>query len=120
MKNMKIKSPHFKLIKKSTDGHTCTCSSGTGSKSACGCCGRSCKCAKKSFLPLAQMKKGQYCKIAHIKPGKYEKSHKMLSILHGSEVKIIQTSPSHVFQVENIQIAVDNTLRNNIYVDHLE
>ena len=119
MKNMKIESPPFKLIKKSTEGHTCTCSSGTDSRSARGCCGGSCKCAK-SFLPLTQMKKGQSCKIAYIKPGKYEKSHKMLSILHGSEVKIIQTSPSHVFQVENIQITVDSALGNNIYIDHLE
>ncbi|MCZ3366708.1 MULTISPECIES: FeoA family protein [Methanobacterium] len=120
-KNMEIKIPNFELIKENTsEGHTCTCSSGTGSRSACGCCGGSCKCAKKSFLPLAQMKKGQYCKIAYIKPGKYEKSHKILSLLPGSKVKIIQTSPSHIFQVENIQIAVDSTLGNNIYVDHLK
>ncbi|MEL7671623.1 FeoA family protein [Methanobacterium sp.] len=66
------------------------------------------------------MKKGQSCKIAYIKPGKYEKSHNILSLLPGNEVKIIQTAPSPVFQVENIQIAVDSAMGNNIYVDHLE
>ncbi|MEN6553243.1 MAG: hypothetical protein ABFC34_10230 [Methanobacterium sp.] len=54
---MKIESSNFKLIKENTvEGHICTCSSCTGSRSACGCCGGSCKCAKKS-LPLTQMKK---------------------------------------------------------------
>lgn len=120
MKNMKIESSNFKLIKENiVEGHICTCSSGTDSKSTCGCCGRSCKCSQKS-LPLTQMKKGQSCKIAYIKPGKYEKSHKILSLLPGSEVKIIETVPSPVFQVENIQIAVDSAMGNKIYVDYLD
>lgn len=118
-KNMKTEIPNFELIKENiVKGRTCTCS--LNSKSTYRCCGESCKCVEKSFLPITQMKKGQFCKIAYIKPGKYEKSHKILSVLPGSEVKIVQTSPSPIFQVEIIQIAVDNAIGNNIYVTCLE
>ena len=76
MKNKEIKSPNFKLIKENTvEG--CTCSPDAGSRSACGCCGGSCKCAKNHY---PHTKKGQSCKIDYIKPRKYEKSHKILSL----------------------------------------
>ncbi len=120
-KNMKTEAPNFELIKENTiEGHICTCSLYTDSKSTCRCGGGSCKCARKSFLPITQMKKGQSCKIAYINSEKCGKSHQILSLLPGSEVKIVQTSPSPVFQIENLQIGIDSTIADSIYVNNLE
>jgi hypothetical protein len=120
-KNMKTEVPNFELIKESIiEGHTCTCSLNKDSQAACGCCGESCKCSEKSLLPLTQMKKGQSCKIAYIKPLKCEKLHKILSVLPGSKVKIIQTGHSPVFQVENVYTTIGSTTANSIYVNNLK
>jgi len=103
------------IIKSIVEGCNCT-SSNDNSQSSCECCGGSCECSakikkviEKSVLPLTQVKKGQFCKVVYIKSEKYENLHRILSIgvLPGRDVKIVQTHPSHIFQIENHQITVD-------------
>ena len=117
-------------------GEECTCTHLSyqesylqGTVSPQECYNGSCKCAEeikeiieKTVLPLARIKKGQSCKIVYIKPTKSDNLHKILSIgvLPGRNVKVIQTYPSHVFQMEHMQIAVDSEVAENIFVGSVE
>lgn len=95
----------------------------------CGCKEDGCKCGEgvkeileKTVLPLTKVKKGQSGKIIYIKSAKRENLNKILAIgvLPGRKVEVIQTYPSHVFQMEHTQIAVDGEIASSIYVGNLE
>lgn len=118
---------YFKPIKENiVEGCTCTFAH-DNFPSSCGC-GGSCKCAAElkklieNVLPLARVKKGQSGKIVYIKSTKCENLNKILSIgvLPGREIKIVQTHPSPVLQMEHTQIAVDNEIADSIFVGGLE
>lgn len=125
---MGTKIYNFEPVKENmVEGCACTFPSHDNFPSSCGCEG-SCKCAAElkklieNVLPLARVKKGQSGKIVYIKSTKCENLNKILSIgfLPGREVKIVQTHPSHVLQIEHTQIAVDSEIADSIFVGGLE
>jgi DtxR family Mn-dependent transcriptional regulator len=97
---------------------------------SCGCSeGEPCSCTaalkeiiEKTVLPLTKLNKGHSGKIIYIKSAKRDNLHKILSIgvLPGREIKVIQTNPSHVFQMEHTQIAVDSGIAESIFVGNLK
>lgn len=72
----------------------------------------------KTVSPLNKLKKGQSGKIVYIKSSEREKLNKILAmgVLPGRGVKVIQTYPSNVFQMEHTQIAVDDEIAESIFV----
>lgn len=79
------------------------------------------KVLEKSVLPLTKLKSGQSGKIVYIQSDKRENLNTVLAIglLPGRKVEVIRTSPSHVFQMEHTQIAVDSEIAESIYVVEL-
>ena len=84
--------------------------------------GRCCREQKGSASPaiaqLAEMKEGEHGAIAYLSSSQAEIVQKLMALgaLPGSQVWVIQTFPSYVFQVGQTQIAVDKTLASDIYV----
>jgi len=79
------------------------------------------KVLEKSVLPLTKLKKGQSGKIVYIKSDRRENLDTVLAIglLPGRKVEVIRTFPSHVFQMEHTQIAVDSEIAESIYIGEL-
>jgi DtxR family Mn-dependent transcriptional regulator len=95
----------------------CKCSKG----GMCKCTAEVKEIIKKTVLPLTKLNKGQIGKIVYIKSAKRDNLHKILSIgvLPGREIKVVQNYPSHVFQMEHTQIAVDSEIAESIFVGSL-
>jgi len=83
------------------------------------------QCCKKGFtkttkvvVPLSQMITDQEGKIAYIHSIGKERLQKLMAmgITPGMRIRIIQRFPSHVFQIENAQIAVDEEIASEIFV----
>ncbi|MBU4536295.1 MAG: metal-dependent transcriptional regulator [Euryarchaeota archaeon] len=72
----------------------------------------------KTVLPLNKMDKGEKGEIVYIKSSKRDNLQKILAmgVLPGRKIEIIQTYPSHVFQMEHTQMAVDSDIAGSIYV----
>lgn len=79
------------------------------------------KVLEKSILPLTKLKNGQSGKIVYIKSDRRENLDTVLAmgLLPGRKVEVIRTSPSHVFQMEHTQIAVDREIAESIYIGEL-
>lgn len=82
------------------------------------CCKEGKDVAEKIVSPLSKLKKGHQGKICYIQTKNHKKLQKLLAIgvLPGIPVKVIQTYPSYVFQIENSQIAVDEEIADDIFV----
>lgn len=95
---------------------------GCNKEGSCSCSAAVREIIKKTVLPLTKLDEGQIGEIVYIKSEKHDNLHKILSIgvLPGRRVKIIQTYPSHVFQMEHTQIAVDSEIAESIYVGNLK
>ena len=82
------------------------------------CCKKGSTKTTKVVVPLCQMKPDQEGKIAYIHATGKERLQKLMAmgITPGMRVKIIQRFPSHVFQIKNSQIAVDEEIASEIFV----
>ncbi len=71
-----------------------------------------------AVVPLSEMKCGEKGTIAYLCSCKANAVQKLMALgaLPGSDVSVIQTFPSIVFQVGQTQLAVDKTLAEDIYV----
>ena len=102
-------------------GHPTTCPHGRPIPP--GRCCRERKGAEHAVItPLADMKNGEHGSVAYLSSRQSETVPKLmaLGVLPGSQITIIQTFPSIVFQVGQTQIAVDNSLGGDIYVRRTE
>ncbi len=82
------------------------------------CCLEGYDKTKGIVAPLAQLENGQEGKIVYIHSKGRERLPKLmaLGITPGMPIQVIQRFPSHVFQVGQTQIAVDEEIANEIFV----
>jgi DtxR family Mn-dependent transcriptional regulator len=82
------------------------------------CCRKGSKETTKVVVPLSQMKPDQEGKIAYIHSKGKSRLQKLMAmgITPGMNIRIIQRFPSHVFQIERAQIAVDEEIAKEIFV----
>lgn len=108
--------PHGKNIP------ACNCQNGKSHGTSCKCGESVKKVLEKSVLPLNEVKKGKSGQIVYIQSKKRENLNKILAmgVLPGRKLKIIQTYPSYVFQMEHTQMAIDREIARSIYVGNLE
>ncbi len=82
------------------------------------CCRKGANETSKVVVPLSQMKPDQEGRIAYIHSKGRNRLQKLMAmgITPGMNVRIIQRFPSHVFQIERSQIAVDEEIAKEIFV----
>ena len=82
------------------------------------CCHRVEKSISRLVSPLSELKSGEKGKIAYIKTGKHPQLHKLMSLglIPGINIKVHQTYPTYVIQVEETQLALDEDVASEIYV----
>ncbi|MCW3997059.1 MAG: metal-dependent transcriptional regulator [Candidatus Bathyarchaeota archaeon] len=82
------------------------------------CCRKGSTKTTKVVVPLSQMKPDQEGRIAYIHSKGRGRLQKLMAmgITPGMNIRIIQRFPSHVFQIERAQIAVDEEIAKEIFV----
>jgi DtxR family Mn-dependent transcriptional regulator len=82
------------------------------------CCRKGSTKTAKVVVPLSQMKPDQEGRIAYIHSKGRSRLKKLMAmgITPGMNIRIIQRFPSHVFQIERTQIAVDEEIAKEIFV----
>ncbi len=82
------------------------------------CCQRSEKTVTQLVFPLKDLKSGDEGKVAYIKTGEHPELHKLmaLGLIPGIRIKVHQTYPTFVVQVEETQLALDWEVAAGIYV----
>jgi len=82
------------------------------------CCKEGKDLAKTIVTSLSKMKKGQRGHIVYIHTEDHPKLQKLLAmgVLPGQALSVIQTRPSHVFQIGQTQVAVDGEIADSIFV----
>lgn len=83
------------------------------------------RCCRKGFnktanviVPLSQMEIDQKGRIVYIHSKARERLQKLMAmgVTPGMGIQVIQRFPSHVFQIQNAQIAVDKEIASEIFV----
>jgi len=66
---------------------------------------------------IADLEIGEKIKIAYIKPGSHDRLHKLLNlgIKPGTIIDIHQKKPTLIIRCDNLEIAMDSDIANNIY-----
>jgi len=66
---------------------------------------------------ITDMEIGEKIKIAYIKPGSHDRLHKLLNlgIKPGTIIDIHQKKPTLIIRCDNLEIAMDSDIANNIY-----
>jgi DtxR family Mn-dependent transcriptional regulator len=82
------------------------------------CCRRGSTKTAKVVVPLSQMKTDQEGRIAYIHSKGRGRLQKLMAmgVTPGMRIRVIQRFPSHVFQIEMAQIAVDEEIADEIFV----
>lgn len=82
------------------------------------CCIKSHKNLKSLIVPLTEMDSGEECKVVYTKTGLHGGHGSMpgAGITPGVSVRIHQTLPTIVVQVDGSQVALDDDLARDIYV----
>jgi len=82
------------------------------------CCRKGSTKTAKVVLPLSQMKQDQEGRIAYIHSKARGRLQKLMAmgVTPGMRIRVIQRFPSHVFQIERAQIAVDEEIADEIFV----
>lgn len=82
------------------------------------CCKRGSTKTTKVVAPLCHMQSGQEGKIAYIHATRKDQLQKLMTmgITPGMKIRVIQRFPSHVFQIGNSQIAVDEEIASEIFI----
>ena len=82
------------------------------------CCRRGSMKTSKVVVPLSQMKQDQEGRIAYIHSKGRGRLQKLMAmgVTPGMRIRVIQRFPSHVFQIEMAQIAVDEEIADEIFV----
>lgn len=82
------------------------------------CCRKGSTKTAKVVLPLSQMKQDQEGRIAYIHSKGRNRLQKLMAmgVTPGMRIRVIQRFPSHVFQIERSQIAVDEQIADEIFV----
>ena len=70
------------------------------------------------MVSLAEMEEGERGRIAYLLTRKLPRMHRLMSlgIVPGTEVEVLQKTPSIVIKVEDVKIALDNEVAGDIYV----
>ncbi len=82
------------------------------------CCREGLEVTEKVVSSLSRLREGQQGRIVYILTKNHKNLKKLLAmgVLPGMSIKVIQTYPSHVFQIGKTQIAVDSEIANDIFV----
>lgn len=98
-------------------GHPRVCPHGKGIPPG-ECCTEEKEAVQRIVSPLSKLKKGKKGKICYILTENHKNLRKLLAmgVLPGMPIEVIQTYPSHVFQVRQTQIAVNADIADNIFV----
>ena len=82
------------------------------------CCREARNSVKSAVIPLTKMKIGRSAKIAFLNTHNDNRTHKLLSmgLNPGSEIKLHQTKPVLVVEVDNRQIAIEYSIGEEINV----
>ncbi|HDH04324.1 MAG TPA: DtxR family iron (metal) dependent repressor [Nitrospirae bacterium] len=82
------------------------------------CCRKGSRSPKSIVSSLADAKKGTKGKVAYLHTGDNKKLRKLMTmgILPGVLVEVVQTFPSHVFQIGHMQVAVDREMAGDIFI----
>ena len=82
------------------------------------CCRRGSTKADKIVVPLAQIEPNREGRIAYIHTKGRGRLQKLMAmgVAPGMPIRVIQRFPSHVFQIGQTQIAVDEEIANEIFV----
>jgi len=82
------------------------------------CCRKGSTKTAKVVLPLSQMNQDQEGRIAYIHSKARCRLQKLMAmgVTPGMRIRVIQRFPSHVFQIERTQIAVDEEIADEIFV----
>ena len=82
------------------------------------CCLKGFEQTDKIVVPLSQMKPDQEGRIAYIHAKGRGRLQKLMAmgVTPGMAIQVIQRFPSHVFQINQTQIAVDEEIANEIFI----
>jgi DtxR family Mn-dependent transcriptional regulator len=82
------------------------------------CCHQGYGNTEKIVSPLADLKSNQHGRIAYIHANSQRRLQKLmaLGVTPGKPITVLQTFPTHVFQVGYTQLAVDQDIAKDIYV----
>jgi DtxR family Mn-dependent transcriptional regulator len=82
------------------------------------CCRRGSSKTARVVVSLSQMEPDQEGRIAYIHSKVRGRLQKLMAmgVTPGMSIRVIQRFPSHVFQIERTQIAVDEEIANEIFV----
>ncbi len=101
-------------------GHPKLCPHGSPIPEGKCCKGRE-EIIKSIIAPMSKLKPGESCKIVYMLTHAHPELHKLLSlgVVPGAIIKLHQTFPTFVIEIEHQQIALDKEITNNIYVKKL-
>jgi len=70
------------------------------------------------ICPLSQLEAGEKGRIAYMTTKKHERLQRLMvmGLVPGSRIRLVQTFPSYVIELEETQIALDRELAEEIYV----
>lgn len=82
------------------------------------CCERVKKTVESIIVSLDKLSSGEEGKIAYILTSSHPEMHKLMSfgITPGVKIKLHQTFPSYVIQIEEMQLALEKKVAENIYI----
>ncbi len=82
------------------------------------CCKTSARIAHSSVIPVTEMQIGQSAKVAYLHSKNDQQLHKIdgLHIRPGATIKLHQNYPTYVIECENMNVAIDEEVANDIYV----
>ncbi len=82
------------------------------------CCIEARKTVKSAVMPVTEMKVGETAKIAFLNTHNDSRTHKLLTmgINPGAEIKLHQTRPVLVVEVDNRQIAIETSIGEEINI----
>jgi DtxR family Mn-dependent transcriptional regulator len=85
------------------------------------CCQKQVEVIKSIIMTLDKLKQGERSKIVYLLTHVHPELHKLISlgVVPGATIKIHQTFPTFVIQIEEQQIALDKDITKNIYVKKL-
>ncbi len=98
-------------------GHPETCPHGLRIPKG-SCCEKTLKVNIKTIISLKTLEIGSPGKIAYIRPKEHNRMHQLCSfgIIPGVIIKLHQKAPSYIIQFENLEIALDEDVAEDIYV----
>jgi DtxR family transcriptional regulator, Mn-dependent transcriptional regulator len=82
------------------------------------CCNRGQSNVTNTVVPLSALKPGESGKITFIKPASHDNLHRLLSLglQPGVQVLVHAISPAYCVKFDNIELALDKDLADNIFV----